>query len=193
MRLLRGNRNALNALLAIVSTSLLLIYADVSCEPYVWKEPSLKGQPEKRITSIVCIDVAKNQEHGVIRAVQIWDRSLAQWKQMVPVVDWTLESTCDYLIKELDPPEDAKPTTLAITSAVGGKFITLYKGRYEADALGITLHELGHALGARHMEGTIMAPHIIYKAFTCPDAATVAQVAAFNEIDPSILSWCIAQ
>lgn len=113
--------------------------------------------------------------------------AIHKWKNLQPVIG--VSEACDYTIVESNE-KPAHPNALASTSGIGGREITLYKGRYEADTLGITLHEMGHALGARHMAGTLMAPQAQYNVYKCPDAATVAQVAAANDVDPSLLSWC---
>lgn len=73
---------------------------------------------------------------------------------------------------------------------VGGREISLVKGRYEQDVTGILLHEIGHALGAQHVPGTLMNPRWTPGEFTCPDATTVAQVAAWNKVDLGLLQWC---
>jgi hypothetical protein len=41
------------------------------------------------------------------------------------------------------------------------------------------------------MEGTMMAPIINYKKYKCPDAATVAQVARANGINPLLFQFCV--
>ena len=137
----------------------------------------------------VCVDVNKKYLPEVLDAIYAWDSAIRNWKHLVPRLGPDFDD-CNYMIKEVDPDDDTGPRTLGATSRLFGREIKLYRGRYEIDPLSITLHEIGHALGARHMPGTMMNDEIIYFKYRCPDAATVAQVAIANGIDPSTLSWC---
>jgi len=171
-----------NAKIVLVVLSII-----ASCRP-TWSQPIFVPQTSHRELVNVCINVSKSQQQKVIDGVNAWGESLKNWKKFVPVIGGG--DYCDYFINEIDPPDDIKTTILARTSSLGGKYIYMYRGRYEVDPLTITLHEIGHALGARHMSGTLMAPHIIYNYYRCPDASTVAQVSIMNDIDPGMLTWC---
>lgn len=143
------------------------------------------------IKEIMCVDVSSKQLPHVLEAIYSWDSSISNWKRLVPKVGKNLDS-CDYLIVEVEPDDNIGPATLATTSSIFGRLIKLYRGRYEVDTLSVVLHEIGHALGAKHMPGTMMSAQVVYNAYKCPDAATVAQVAIANDLDPSALSWCDA-
>lgn len=173
----------LKLFLKTIATTILII----SCNP-IWTRPTTNAVMHTQGKVSVCVNVSERTREKVVEAINSWNESLKNWRGVIPIVsDY---NTCDYYINEADPPEDMKQTILARTSSLGGKYITMFKGRYEADPLGVTLHELGHAFGARHMENTLMAPHITYNYYKCPDAATVAQVAIWNDVDPGIMSWC---
>lgn len=154
---------------------------------YVGQKVPSWNQPTKET---MCVDVARAQLPRVLEAIHAWDSAISNWKRLVPKIGKDLD-LCDYVIVEVEPEESVSPMTLATTSSIRGRLIKLYRGRYEVDALSVVLHEIGHALGARHMSGTMMNPQIMYNIYKCPDAATVAQVAVANDLDPSTLSWCM--
>jgi len=174
-------------LIASILAALTFVTVMVSCEP-MW----IRTRPTPRVwiegeSARMCIDVNTQTLPQVINAVKMWDEAIGSWKHLIPVVG--MNDTCDYVIVETQADRDAAPMALASTTLFG-RVIKLYKNRYELDPLGVTLHEIGHVLGARHMEGTLMAPTADYGRYRCPDAATVAQVAMANSIDPSLLKWC---
>ena len=141
-----------------------------------------------RETATVCMEVSEDQIPEVTSAILAWDSAIGRWKHLEPRIG--INDACNYTIRETNPPVYRKETVLATTSAIGGYDIELYRGRYETDTLTVVLHELGHAFGARHMEGTLMSSHLVYKIYRCPDAPTVAQVAISNSVDPTLFSWC---
>ena len=114
-----------------------------------------------------------------------WDRSLYQWRQFKVGT-----KNCDIKIHEISSNAEYDEFDLAYVDRIGGNEIKLIEGKYEIDPLGVTLHEMGHILGAKHMAGTLMSQKLDVGKYRCPDAATVAQVVTFNNIDPGIVSWC---
>lgn len=174
-------------LLASVLAAAVAFFTTLSCEP-TW----IKNNINPRVwiaqeEATVCIRVDNDTISETIQAVKAWDTAVGKWKHLIPVVG--VNDTCDYIIEEVEAGEDVNIFALASTRLFGRK-INLYKNRYEIDVVGVVLHEIGHVLGARHMEGTLMAPQADYGRYKCPDAATVAQVALANAIDPSLFSWC---
>ena len=176
------------SVVAALAATCLAIIGMVACQP-VWIPRSPPASWLLQETAIVCIEVSTEQIPAVVEAIKGWDRAIGRWKRLKPQIG-IVEETCNYTIRETNPPFYKNSLVLAQTNAIGGNEIELYRGRYEIDTLSIVLHELGHAFGARHMIGTLMAPHLEYRVYRCPDAATVAQVATVNMIDPTLLSWC---
>ena len=119
-------------------------------------------------------------------AVNEWNDSLKEWKKMVPIEG--LKEPCNYYIHETT--HSTSEQSIAWTSMIGGKEINLVIGKYENITRQLVLHELGHALGAQHVPGTLMNPSYSPVKYRCIDATTVAQVAAWNQVDIGILRWC---
>ena len=159
----------------------------MSCQPSWTKNTTPSGVWIPGETATVCVHVSNDTLSDVIDAVEAWDTAIGKWKHLVPIVGPS--DQCNYVIREAEVTEEVGYNTLASTK-LHGRDIFLYKNRYELDPVGVVLHEIGHVLGARHMEGTLMAPQITYGKYRCPDAATIAQVAMVNAIDPSLFSWC---
>jgi hypothetical protein len=161
----------------------LIVAAFSACAPE-WTRVNLEGHPT---TVYVCVDLPKEEVVPAALAVRVWARALARWRTLEPLEGD--DSACSYRIYEAGPYA-ASPTALAVTPLLGGSRIQMVKGRYEGNTYGIVLHEFGHALGAQHIPGTLMnanyAPHMM----RCPDASTVAQVAAWHHMSLELLSWC---
>jgi len=167
------------------------------CVGTQWTKPALEVPAFEQGHIYVCLDLPDASLPGAHDAVDKWDRALHQWRH-VEAVDhgkpWL--TTCTLWVHEAkDAPQDNdsgtnQPKPLAWTSTLGGFEISLKKGWYEQDVSGILQHEMGHAFGAQHVAGTLMNPSWYPHAFTCPDKTTVAQVAAWWQINLDGLSYC---
>lgn len=82
---------------------------------------------------------------------------------------------------------------VAWTSDIGGHQIFMIVGRIESPWMfNITLlHEIGHALGAEHVEepGHLMTLGVELGR-TCIDEDAVRQIARFEKLDPERMNWC---
>ncbi len=92
-----------------------------------------------------------------------------------------------------DNPMVDGPKTAAWVNELGGYKLYVIKDRVPGDMVkGVMLHELGHALGARHQDGnTLMFEKYDAKKFTCIDYATVKQVSSYQMIQLDHLNYCI--
>lgn len=194
MQINRPRLSTKERILATIFSTILFIATMAACQRQIWwvHNTTKTNNWVSQNTSIVCISVANDQIPTVIEAVTAWDNAIRRWKHLQPVIGLQNQPICDYTIIEVEPNESVGFQVLGSTTLFG-KIIYLYKNRYEIDALTVTLHELGHSFGAIHMNGTLMSPQIIYNTFACPDAATVAQVAQANNLDPTTLSWCVSK
>jgi hypothetical protein len=136
----------------------------------------------------ICLSLPDEQMPGAERAVAQWAKSLEQWKTLHAVREWDV--TCDIIVRETRTSHPTVESALAWVNEIGGNRVYMKRGRYERDVEGILLHELGHALGAQHIEGTLMARVWEPGAYVCPDSVTVAQVAAHHGINLDTLTWC---
>lgn len=104
------------------------------------------------------------------------------------------DTACTYIVSEVasdDPTmEETHKDAAAWVSMIGGSHVYMRKGHYEHDVAGLVMHEIGHLLGAQHVPYTLMHQTWERLMFVCPDATTVAQVAAWNQVDIRLFSWC---
>ena len=130
----------------------------------------------------VCLDVPEALKPEMARAVANWNRALNGKLELRVAAD-----ACD--ISVLDVSTSPCPeTALACTDTLGGSVVYMKRGFYERQPANILAHELGHAFGAQHVEGTLMAP--IGAPQDCPDHVTIVQVAAYNHWNLAELRWC---
>ena len=93
------------------------------------------------------------------------------------------------LIRPMDTPTTV---TLGIANRIGGNFIYIVRDRLgEADIMGLTLHELGHILGAHHTEKHLMSPMYSLTEFSCVDKDAVKQVAEYWHLPMIKMSYCL--
>lgn len=164
-----------------------------ACAPE-WTRPAQNGSFVPPGKAYVCVDLPKEQQAAAKLAVDGWDHALRQWKHIVYVEGGSgsglLDGSCTYWVHEVTEVSEEDKHALAWASMLGGHEISMRKGWYEHDTTGILLHELGHAFGAQHVPGTLMNATWYRHGFICPDATTVAQVAAWNRINLALLCWC---
>jgi hypothetical protein len=165
-----------------------------SCAGIEWSKPGFEVPQNEQGHIFVCLDLPDSSLPGAHDAVDKWDHALHQWRNVIAVDHgrpWI--DTCTLWVHEAtDAPEDdaANHKALAWTSTLGGFEISMRKGWYEQDVSGILQHEMGHAFGAQHVAGTLMNPRWYPHGFICPDKTTVAQVAAWFQINLDGLSYC---
>lgn len=173
----------------ILSLALFALTTLAACAPQ-WTRPAQNGSMSPPTTAYVCIDLPEKQLPGAFAAVEGWDHALKQWKRLVAVDARNGGDACTYLVHEVTEVSEEDKHALAWASMLGGREISMRKGWYEHDTTGILLHELGHAFGAQHVPGTLMNATYWRHGFVCPDATTVAQVAAWNKVSLELLCWC---
>jgi hypothetical protein len=168
---------------------LLIAFSVISCvETFSWKKTLFDLENEARVKT-VCIDANENKKTEIIQAFSIWNNSISNWTRFE--IDEGF-SDCDVLVTEVEEIEVPYEVSnvLAWVPDLGTQIIYLVRGKYEKDPTGIIMHEIGHMLGAQHVEGTLMNSTYDKILYSCPDKFTVAQIAAWNKINLSILSWC---
>lgn len=167
-------------------SALFVVVAFFACAP-VWRIPSAQSWGSSSDVR-VCLGVPIEHLAGAEEAVAMWDRALERWIR-VRVSSRDGLGDCDVRVTVVDPREHPG-NALGWTRCVGCREVFLARGKYERDVRGVLLHELGHVLGAQHVPGTLMNATYDRHVYECPDAATVAQVAAWHRVDIDLLSWC---
>lgn len=173
---------------------LALVFASGCSEK--WSEPAQNGSLIPPTMGYVCVDLPQTTRPTALEAVAEWDHAVHNWKKLVIVDGQPGDSSlCSYWIHEVPeqlPEGQGLSDSSAAWTTVGGRDISMRRGRYEANTKGVLVHELGHALGAQHLPGTTMNPTYKkdYLRGDCPDAPTVAQVAAWNRVNIELLAWC---
>lgn len=84
--------------------------------------------------------------------------------------------------------------TLAFVNEVGsnGNRIYFVRDRFLSDAVhGISLHEIGHLLGAQHDDVYLMKPHYNWYDYRCVDKHTMEEVAAYQHISMDKVNYCV--
>jgi hypothetical protein len=171
-----------------VLSCILFLVLVVSCTQTIsWHTNDLIDTRSTAKLNVICLDVNEKSKPDIIRAIDTWNNALQNWVTFLHTEEMS-GASCDVLITEVETSDD--PLALAWTSKVGGNVVYLIKGKYEFDAFGVVLHEMGHVLGAQHVHGTLMNKTYDKKLYSCPDAITVAQVAAWNKVSLDILRWC---
>lgn len=148
------------------------------------KTDTWNGQPT---TINICVNAPPEVHKDILAAITEWDKSLHNWHQLQ--AQFELNNSCDIIIREV-PNKPSYDNMLAWANGYGGNRIYLIKGKYEWATKIITMHELGHAFGAHHVNGTLMNSYPTYLIKDCPDFTTILQVAVFNNIEVSQLSFC---
>jgi hypothetical protein len=84
-------------------------------------------------------------------------------------------------------------TTLAVVDNIGGNTLYLIRDRVQNDQVtGLAMHEMGHLLGARHVEGDdLMTPIYNSDDYRCIDYLTIKQVATFQHLPLENLNYCV--
>lgn len=187
MKINKPTKESIKGLMVAFSLTTLTFSLVMSCQPK-WTKTRFDDHtlPPPEIVN-VCIDVDSQFNQKIFAAVTAWDNSIGVWKHLVPAVG--LNKDCNIKIIEV-PGEQEDDLRVVGRAFMSNDKIHLYKGRHEKDTTGIVLHEIGHLLGAKHMEGTLMDPIITYKKYVCPDAATLAQIAIIHDVDPLLFKLC---
>ncbi len=80
---------------------------------------------------------------------------------------------------------------LAFVNDIGGNRIYFVRERFGSDAVqGITMHEIGHLLGATHSNGYLMQPTYSWENYRCVDWNAVKQAADFQRLPQDRMNFC---
>ena len=90
------------------------------------------------------------------------------------------------------PTNDKGYWTIGFVERLGGNHLYLVRDRLENESIfGVTLHEIGHLLGASHRGDRLMHPHFGHARFRCIDMRTIERVADYNHLPMDRLNYCL--
>lgn len=103
-----------------------------------------------------------------------------------------------WLILKIDSISSIIPTAsqkgyhvLGFTNKIGGDHLYLVRDRMQnEEVFGITLHEIGHALGVDHVGSKLMYKNYSKARFRCIDYDTIKAVAIYQHLDVNNLNYC---
>lgn len=167
----------------------------VACFPQktTWIAPKIYYTTNTPVIMDVCIgSLPQKAKVGAKNAINSWNTALIQWRSVI--AKDSESSNCSINVELVQYRPENKKDALAWVSSIGGK--TMYipidtaENFSSKDFESIFAHELGHVFGAQHVNGTLMNSQLD-STMKCPDVITIAQVAAWNDINLDLLSWCV--
>jgi hypothetical protein len=82
--------------------------------------------------------------------------------------------------------------SLGFTPQIGSPIVYLVRDRLQnEDIYYVTLHELGHALGARHDADGLMYRYYRREVWQCVDRLAIRQVASYYHWDIHTVNYCV--
>jgi Matrixin len=104
-----------------------------------------------------------------------------------PIVD-----ASDAIVRQYKPGASGKDLSWGFTTSVGDHKIYLVRDRMgNGDVFYITMHELGHALGAQHTADGLMYKFYSPERFQCVDRLAIEQVALYHHWDDRTVNYCV--
>lgn len=143
---------------------------------------------------------------SIANAVDQWNYALNGHLKLV-IVDHTFDMQDDrlraaikrdaFLILRINSSNPLIPTVepqhwaLGFTPSLGNHWVYLVRDRLEnEDVEFITMHEIGHALGAGHTSSGLMYKEYSPDTYRCIDFLAVQQVARYQHWDVATLNYC---
>jgi hypothetical protein len=139
----------------------------------------------------------------ISEALASWNKALNGYIELKPVLnvvqehqpdhpgdnDWVIQKVVPRA--EVFPKVDAGSRVLGVADSVGGHYIFLASDVISiANLYYVSMHEMGHLLGAQHQSKDLMSPHFNKEHFHCIDAQTIMQVAKAQKLPLKDLNFC---
>lgn len=171
---------------------------------YYIHTPDVAVTPKKSVLIYVDKDFGFADRVEIRAAVDQWNFAMngqvkldiASWEFMMEPS--LLADKDKWFILKIDSQSKLKPAdtkdsfSLAFCEKVGGHLMYIIRDRIgNADVKGITMHELGHLLGAQHVGNYLMYYHFVRAKYNCIDYASAEAVARAQDLDMGSMNYCI--
>lgn len=141
---------------------------------------------------------------SITDALGAWNKSLNGYITLLPVSNTLCQDRpemprdIDWVVTKVDPGSNSLAKaiegqiTLGTADFVGGHNIFLARDSMNPeDVYYVSLHEIGHLLGADHKGAQLMYPTYTQDGFHCIDYLTVWQVASHYNIPVTNVNYCM--
>lgn len=170
--------------------------------------PPYLGPVQRDIPIWISSDIGEADQVEIARAVEQWNFVLNGHLHL-HIVDYHFNMEISRIVESvrkggwlLMPLESDSPLipvpkkpglwTLAFVERIGGNHLYLVRSRLgNEDVFGVTMHEMGHLLGAHHVGNKLMYDTFSRYRYQCVDYDTMVAVAKFQGIPPGDLHYCV--
>lgn len=154
---------------------------------------------EDRMEMQKAIDQWNFALNGYIRIIiadRPFDMSTSAIEEVQLTQGWTfmkIKNDNPMIIDHNTDPDKPKYFTLAFCNKIGGDKTWFVRDRFfdENQLREVTIHEIGHLLGASHNGKYLMSPHYNVDDYQCIDKATMLQVSGYINIPLANLNYCL--
>ena len=166
-----------------------------------------KGDVVREIPIWIDVGFGEGDRVAIMDAINAWNYVL-NGHIVLKVVDIKFDMEVDKIVKQVQengwlimkigslsslvPDNDEGYWTIGFTERLGGNHLYLVRDRLgNDDVFGVTLHEIGHLLGAGHVGERLMYPHFSRAGFQCVDWVSMEAVARYQGLDDKDLNYCM--
>lgn len=176
-------------------------YSYIHVVPYM-------GPPYREIPIWIDKEFVEADKVEIDKAVDAWNFAMNGYVKL-KVVDTKFDMEVDKIVSQVNaggwlfmkiksdnkmvPARSEKGFwAIGFCEQIGGHHMYLVRDRLgNDDIFGVTLHEIGHLMGAGHVGQRLMYPHYSRARFQCIDYDTMVKVSNFFDLDLYNLNYCM--
>lgn len=157
---------------------------------------SYAGEP-KVISVWISPDFDVFDRTHITDAIASWNGSLNGYVKLK--ISLEMPSDNDWVIVKVPAQDSTLPKVdarhgqyvLGAVDEIGGHNMFLARETMSSgDVYFVTLHEIGHLLGAEHLGNHLMYPHHDREKFHCIDKQTAMQISSYQKIPAENINYC---